>query len=120
MSTNNVIDLKNPEPFIDDPITDIFTPWSKKIVAPALKAEIELLINQYKELEDHLGRQRILHNGYLPEREFQTGIGTVKMSSQRARVKHVKPSRRSDSHHPYPRLLCAKPKALNIPFLGCN
>ena len=77
MSKDNVIDLKKPEAFVADPITELVRNGAKQILAKALEAEISIFINHYKELTDDLGRQRIVRNGYLPEREIQTGIGTV-------------------------------------------
>ena len=65
MSQNNVIDLKKPEPFVDDPITEIIRRGARKLLAQALEAEIELFINQYDDLRDELGRQRIVRNGYV-------------------------------------------------------
>ena len=47
MSQNNVIELKKPEPFVDDPITEIIRQGARKLLAQALEAEIELFINQY-------------------------------------------------------------------------
>lgn len=40
MSKNNLIELKNPEPFVDDPITEIVRNGAKKLLAEALEAEI--------------------------------------------------------------------------------
>jgi putative transposase len=94
MSKNNVIDLKKPEPFVDDPITDILRQGARTLLAQALEAEIEMFANQYKELKDHLGRQRIVRNGYLPEREIQTGVGPVPVKAPRARDRHLKPAKR--------------------------
>ncbi len=36
MSQDNVIEIKNPEPFIDDPITEILRNGAKKLLAEAL------------------------------------------------------------------------------------
>ena len=71
MSKDNVIDLKKPEPFIDDQITAIIRKGARKLLAQALEAEIELFINQYADLKDEVGRQRIVRNGHLPEREIE-------------------------------------------------
>ena len=65
MSQNNVIELKKPEPFVDDPITEIIRQGARKLLAQALEAEIDLFINQYADLRDELGRQRIVRNGYV-------------------------------------------------------
>ena len=80
MNQDNVIDLKNPEPFVDDPITAIIRQGARKLLAQALETEIELFTNQYADLKDELGRQRIVRNGYLPERKIQSGIGSVLFS----------------------------------------
>ncbi|MBW2613687.1 MAG: hypothetical protein JRE12_15200 [Deltaproteobacteria bacterium] len=48
MSNDNVIDLKKPEPFVDDPITDILRQGARKLLAQALETEIEIFLNNYK------------------------------------------------------------------------
>ena len=77
MSKDNVIDLKRPEAFVNDPITELVRNGARQILAKALEAEISIFVNQYKDLLDEMGRQRVVRNGYLPEREIQTGIGPV-------------------------------------------
>ena len=92
MSQNNVIELKKPEPFVDDPITEIIRQGARKLLAQALEAEIDLFINQYADLRDELGRQRIVRNGYLPQREIQSGVGAVTVKAPRVRDRHTNPS----------------------------
>ena len=75
MAKDNVIDLKKPEPFIDDPITDILRSGARQLLAQALEFEVASFLSQYADLIDDQGRKRITRNGYLPEREIQTGIG---------------------------------------------
>ncbi|MFN2151857.1 MAG: IS256 family transposase [Anaerolineales bacterium] len=94
MSHDNVIDLKNPEPIADDPLTAILRKGARKLLAQALETEIELFLNQYKELTDDLGRQRMVRNGYRPEREIQSGIGPVSVKAPRVRDRHADPSKR--------------------------
>ena len=50
-----------------------------------MEAEIESFLAQYKDLKDEQGRRRITRNGYLPEREIQTGIGGVEVKAPRIR-----------------------------------
>ena len=88
MNQDNVIDLKKPEPFVDDQITDIIRQGARKLLAQALEAEIEFFIHQYTDLKDEIGRQRIVRNGYLPQREIQSGIGPVPVKAPRARDRH--------------------------------
>ena len=45
------------------------------MLAKALEVEIESFLSQYADLKDDQGRMRVTCNGYLPEREIQTGIG---------------------------------------------
>ena len=92
MNQDNVIDLKKPEPFIDDQITTIIRQGARKLLAQALEAEIELFIAQYADLTDEMGRHRIVRNGYLPQRDIQSGIGPVTVRAPRVRDRHQDPS----------------------------
>ena len=85
MSQDNVIELKKPGPFIDDPISDILRNGARKLLAQALEAEIESFLSQYADFKDDQGRKRVTRNGYLPEREIQTGIGQVPVKVPRVR-----------------------------------
>ena len=85
MPKDNVIDFKKPEPFVDDPITEVLRTGARKLIVEALEVEIQSFLNQDKDLRDHLGRQRVVRNGYLPERDIQTGIGPVTVKVPRAR-----------------------------------
>ena len=88
MRNDNLISLKKPEHIVDDPITEILRNGARKLLAQALEAEIEMFISQYKELVDEFGRKRVVRNGYLPEREIQTGIGPVSVKVPRVRDRH--------------------------------
>jgi putative transposase len=94
MTKDNVISLKKPEPFVDDPITEILRNGARKLLAQAFETEIEIFISQYKDLKDELGRQRIVRNGHLPEREIQTGIGAVSVKVPRTRDRHHQTTKR--------------------------
>ena len=85
MKKDNVIDFKKPEPFIDDPLTEILRQGARRLLSAALEAEIDGFLHQYRELQDHSGHQRVVRNGYLPEREIQTGIGQVPVKAPRIR-----------------------------------
>jgi putative transposase len=94
MTNDNVISLKKPESFVDDPITEILRNGARKLLAQALETEIELFISQFKDLTDELDRQRIVRNGHLPEREIQTGIGPVSVKAPRVRDRHHEATKR--------------------------
>jgi len=85
MPKDNVIEFKKPDPFVDDPITDVLRTGARKLLAEALEAEIEGFLSQYRDLRDNEDRQRVVRNGHLPERDIQTGIGAVAVKVPRAR-----------------------------------
>ncbi|MBW2567578.1 MAG: IS256 family transposase [Deltaproteobacteria bacterium] len=91
MPKDNVVDFKKPEPFVDDPITEVLRTGAKKLLAEALEAEIETFLCQYRELRDEQGRKRVVRNGHLPERSIQTGIGPVAVKVPRARDRQADP-----------------------------
>jgi transposase-like protein len=91
MVKDNVIDLKKPESFIDDPITDILRQGARRLLCAALEAEVETFLKQYKDISDGKGWQRVVRNGYLPEREIQTGIGQVQVKAPRIRDRQPDP-----------------------------
>jgi hypothetical protein len=76
INKDNVVAIKKPERFVDDPISDILRQGARDLLAHALEAEIEIFLNQYKDLRDETGLQRIVRNGYLPERQIQNGNRT--------------------------------------------
>lgn len=94
MAQDNLIDLKNPESTLDDPISEILRNGARKLLAQALETEIEVFLNQYAELKDEQGRQRLVRNGYLPEREIQSGVGAVTVKAPRVRDRHSQPAER--------------------------
>ena len=85
MVKDNVVRFKKPEPFIDDPITEILRLGARKLLAEALEAEIEDFLSQYRDLKDDRNHQRVVRNGYLPERKIQSGIGPIPVKMPRAR-----------------------------------
>ena len=94
MSKDNVIDLKKPESFIDDPITEILRSGARRLLAQALETEVEVFMSQYTDQKDETGKQRIVRNGYMPEREIQSGIGPIPVKAPRVRDRQSDPSTR--------------------------
>jgi transposase-like protein len=54
-------------------------------LAQAIEAEVAVLLAQYANHRDSQGRHAVVRNGYLPEREVQTGIGAVRVKVPRVR-----------------------------------
>jgi putative transposase len=113
MNKDNVVAIKKPERFVDDPISDILRQGARDLLAHALEAEIEIFLNQYKDLRDETGLQRIVRNGYLPERQIQTGIGPVPVEVPRTGIGLCRNRKGYPSVQPYCRLTCGRPGAWN-------
>jgi transposase-like protein len=94
MKHDSVVELKKKEPFIEDPITDILRKGARQLLAQALEAEIELFVSQFAEMRDEQGHQRIVRNGYRPQRDIQSGIGPVPVRAPRVRDREPDPSAR--------------------------
>ena len=85
MGDDNVFQLKQPTEFVADALTDLLKTGARQLIAEAIKKELAQLLETHKEncLED--GRQAVIRNGYLPERDVQTGIGPVKVQLPKVR-----------------------------------
>lgn len=89
MRQNNVHPLQSHHPttstLLDDPLTELLRQGARKLIEEALHAELELMLERVAHLRDEQGRRRVVRNGYLPEREVQTGIGPVTVKAPRVR-----------------------------------
>ena len=86
MDQSNVVEFKNPAG-IEDPVTEVLRQGARKLLAQAIEAEVEAFLHEHAGLTVSEGRRRIVRNGYLPEREIQTGIGAVSVRMPRVRDK---------------------------------
>lgn len=68
-----------------DVLTGILRRGCRELLAGALEVEIAEFLEHYGDLLDSRGRQRVVRNGYLPERAIQTGIGSIPVKVPRAR-----------------------------------
>lgn len=76
-----------------DLLTEKLRDGARELLALALEEEIEGFIARHQEERLGRGRQRIVRNGYLPERSIQTGIGAVAVRAPRARDRSDGPGR---------------------------
>jgi putative transposase len=87
MSKNKIIDLKKPGEFCEDPLTELLRNGARRLIADAVQAELQELLNQYSGLRNEQGYLQVVRNGYLPEREILTGIGPIKVKVPKIRDK---------------------------------
>ncbi len=77
MSKSKVVELKKPAEISTDPLSELLRNGAQQLIAEAVEAELQSLLSQYTALRDPNGHQLIVRNGYLPERDILTGIGSV-------------------------------------------
>ncbi|MFQ5677700.1 MAG: IS256 family transposase [bacterium] len=84
MENSIVTPLVQPGEF-SDLLTDVLRSGAQALLAHAVEAEVAGFIEEHagERLED--GRARIVRHGHLPERDIQTGIGTVRVQQPRVR-----------------------------------
>ncbi len=85
MKEDTVVELRQPGLFSDDPLTDILRAGARRLLGQAIEAEVAAHIAAHSDLTDTEGRRRIVRHGYLPERDVQTGIGSVRVKAPRVR-----------------------------------
>ena len=87
MRNNKVIELKKPSEISEDPLTELLRNGARRLIADAVEAELQGLLNQHAEFRNEQGHLQVVRNGYLPERKIQTGIGPVKVRVPKIRDK---------------------------------
>jgi transposase-like protein len=73
------------EPEVRDALTELLRQGAKELIAHAVGAELCAFLSEYEALRDEQGRRQVVRNGYLPERDVQTGIGSVSVRVPRVR-----------------------------------
>jgi putative transposase len=87
MDKNKVVELKKPGEISEDPLTELLRAGARQLIAEAVEAELQEFLAQFAELRTQQGHRQVVRNGYLPEREIQTGIGAVKVKVPKVRDK---------------------------------
>jgi len=82
---STVLPLKNPANFNADPLNDLLKEGAKKLIQMAIETEIQEYLSQHESLRTPDNRLTVVRNGYLPEREIQTGIGPINIKIPKIR-----------------------------------
>ena len=87
MKEDSVVEYRNPGIAlpIGDPLTEVLRSGARELLQQAVEAEVAEFVARHRELKDEHDRQRVVRNGYRPERTIQTGIGEVAVKAPRAR-----------------------------------
>ncbi len=90
MEKNNVVEFSGREG-ISDPLTDLLQSGARQLIMQAVEVEVEELLSQYSTQRTEGGKAGVVRNGYLPERQLQTGIGPVTVKVPKVRSRTGKP-----------------------------
>lgn len=77
--------LPQPEANPHDPLTELLRLGARELIAQAVEAELQALLDIHVQRSLPDGRQAVVRNGYLPERTIQTGIGNVDIKVPKVR-----------------------------------
>lgn len=82
MKDDTVISLTKPA----DALTEVLREGARKLLHAAIESEVEALLSEHASVLTARGNRAVIRNGYLPEREIQTGIGMVGSSYQKSEI----------------------------------
>ncbi len=87
MKEDNLVGYRNPGIALPvaDALTEVLHRGARELLQQAVEAELAEFVVRHQELKDEWGRQRVVRNGYQPERTIQTGIGDVPVKAPRVR-----------------------------------
>lgn len=87
MKEDNVVEYRNPGVALPvaDVLTELLRSGARELLQQAVEAEVAEFVERHRELKDERARQRVVRNGYQPERTIQTGIGDVAVKAPRVR-----------------------------------
>ena len=70
---------------MSDALTQVLREGAQQMLARAIEVEVVEFLERYRLDKDEAGRQRMVRNGFLPERTIQTGLGDVGIKAPRVR-----------------------------------
>ncbi len=86
MSKSNVTGPEGRET-IEDPITELLRVGAQQLIQRAVETELAELLSHHGDRRTETGNAGVVRNGYLPERELQTGLGPVTVQIPKVRAK---------------------------------
>jgi transposase-like protein len=86
MEEDSVVALPRPGASVtDDPLLAVLQEGARRMLLQAIEAEVEAFLAAHAELVDAQGRRRLVRNGHAPERQIQTGIGSLAVRRPKVR-----------------------------------
>jgi len=66
-------------------LEEIIREGARKLLQQAIENEVQEQLEFFKEKRDETGRRAVKRNGYLPQRQIQTGLGAIPIEQPRIR-----------------------------------
>lgn len=76
---------------VEDPLTELLRTGAQQLLVQAVGCELKDFLASYADCKTDDGKAAVVRNGYLPEREVQTGIGPVTVKIPKVRSKTGEP-----------------------------
>ena len=86
MNKSNVIELEGREASVD-PLSQLLQAGAQKLIFQAVEAALYECLGQHADRRTEAGHAGVVRNGFLPERELQTGLGPVTVKIPKVRAK---------------------------------
>ncbi len=86
MNKNNVIELQG-RVAGKDLLTELLRDGARQLLAQAVESEVQELLAEHAERRTSSGHAGVVRNGYLPERDLQTGLGPIAVKIPKVRAK---------------------------------
>jgi hypothetical protein len=77
MTKDNVITLKKPIESANDVLSNLLRQGAQQLLTQAIEEEITLFLSRNNPSPQPTQPAQVVRNGYLPERNIQTGIGDM-------------------------------------------
>jgi putative transposase len=90
MKESNVVEISGREG-ISDPLTELLRQGARDLIERAVETELAEYLGQYSGHRTAAGKAGVVRNGYLPERQLQTGLGSVTVRIPKVRSKTGEP-----------------------------
>jgi len=68
-------------------LEEVLREGARKLIQEAIENEVSEMLEIYKSNKNSNGHQEVIRNGYLPERNIQTGLGPIPVKQPRVRDK---------------------------------
>lgn len=90
MGKSSVVELEG-RAGASDPLTELLRSGARRLIQQAVEAELQELLSAHQDRRLSDGRAEVVRNGYLPERDIQTGLGPVRVRIPKVRAKSGEP-----------------------------